>query len=77
MYFSTQVNNSKDIDLVIPMYNLTEYIDNYLKTLRSLWRNYIDEPALDDNAIITHFLADNNFWRTPEFSSITYELILF
>ena len=35
---NTQVDNAKDIDVVIPMYNLIEYSDNYLKTSRSLWQ---------------------------------------
>ena len=29
----------------MPMYNLIEYNDNYLKTSRSLWQYYIDGPA--------------------------------
>ena len=33
---STQVDNTKDIDIVIPMYNLIEYSDNYSKTSASL-----------------------------------------
>ena len=28
----TQVDNTKDIDIVMPMYNLIEYSDNYSKT---------------------------------------------
>ena len=28
----TQVDDAHDIDVVIPMYNLTEYSDNYSKT---------------------------------------------
>ena len=28
---NTQVDNAKDIDVVIPMYNFIEYRDNYLK----------------------------------------------
>ena len=34
--FNTQVDNAKDIDIVMPMYNLTEYSDNYAKTTGSL-----------------------------------------
>ena len=34
---NTQVDNAKDIDIVIPMYNLIEYNDNYAKTTGSLW----------------------------------------
>ena len=30
--------------MVMPMYNLIEYSDNYFKTSRSLWRYYKDEP---------------------------------
>ena len=32
---NTQVGNAKDIDIVMPMYNLIEYSDNYLKTSES------------------------------------------
>ena len=28
---NTQIDNAKDLDTVIPMYNLTEYSDNYLQ----------------------------------------------
>ena len=31
-----QVDNAKDIDIVVPMYNLIEYSDNYAKTSGSL-----------------------------------------
>ena len=40
----TQVDNAKDIDIVMPMYNLIEYSDNYVKTSGSLWQYYRDEP---------------------------------
>ena len=32
-----QVDNAKDIDMVMQMYNLIKYNDNYLKTSGSLW----------------------------------------
>ena len=41
---NTQVDNAKDIDIVMPMYNLIEYSDNYAKTSGSLWQYYSDEP---------------------------------
>ena len=31
-----QIDNAKDIDIVIPMCNLIEYSDNYAKTTGSL-----------------------------------------
>ena len=34
---NTQIGNVKDIDIVMPMYNLIEYSDNYSKTYGSLW----------------------------------------
>ena len=40
---NTQVDNAKDIDIVMPMYNLIEYTDNYAKTSGSLWQYYRDE----------------------------------
>ena len=33
---NTQIDNAKDIDIVMPMYNLIEYSDNYAKTTGSL-----------------------------------------
>ena len=41
---NTQVGNAKDTDIVMPMYNLIEYSDNYSKTSGSLWQYYRDEP---------------------------------
>ena len=41
---NTQIDNAKDIDTVMPMYNLIEYSDNYSKTSECLWQYYRDEP---------------------------------
>ena len=38
----TQIDNTKGIDIVIPMHNLIEYSDNYSKTSGSLWPFYRD-----------------------------------
>ena len=37
---NTQVDNAKNFDIVMPMYNLIEYIDNCSKTSGSLWKMY-------------------------------------
>ena len=37
---NTQIDNAKDIDIVIPIYNLIEYSDNYFKTSGSYWNRY-------------------------------------
>ena len=34
---NTEIDNAKDIDIAMPMYNLIEYNDNYSKTSESLW----------------------------------------
>ena len=41
---NTQVDNAKDINIVMPMYNLIAYSDNYAKTTGSLWQYFRDEP---------------------------------
>ena len=40
----TQVDNAKDNDIVMSMYNLIEYSDNFAKTTGSLWQYFRDEP---------------------------------
>ena len=35
---NTQIDNAEYIDIVMPMYNLIEYNDNYPKTSGSLWQ---------------------------------------
>ena len=57
---NTQVDNAKDIDIVMPMYNLIEYSDNYSKTFGRLWQYRKDIPAVDNNNAIVKF-AENNF----------------
>ena len=56
---NTQIGNAKDIDIVMPMYNLIEYSDNYAKTTGSLWQYCKDIPALNANDEITHFTDGN------------------
>ena len=56
---NTQIDNAKDIDIVMPMYNLIAYSDNYGKTTGSLWQYCKDIPArINDYAII--IFAENN-----------------
>ena len=55
---NTRIDNAKDIDIVIPIYNLMEYGDNYSKTF-SLWQGYRDESFLEDNGAIADLPADN------------------
>ena len=56
---NAQVDNAKDIDTVMPMYNLIEYSDNYSKTSGSLWQYCKNIPAVDNDNAIVNF-AENN-----------------
>ena len=41
---NTDIDTAQDIDIVMPMYNLIEYSNNYSKTSGSLWQYYKDDP---------------------------------
>ena len=55
---NTQIDNAKGIDIVMPMYNLIEYSNNYEKT-GSLWQYCKDIPALNANDEFTQFTGGN------------------
>ena len=57
---NTQVDDAQDTDMAMPMYNLVEYSDVYLKTSGSLWQYYKDEPTLDNSNNIVVFPSNNN-----------------
>ena len=54
-----QVDNAKDIDIVMPMYNLIEYSNNYAKTTGTLWQYCKDIPARNNNNQIVNFAANH------------------
>ena len=56
---NTQIDYAKDIDTVMPMYNLIKYSDNYVKTTGSLWQYCKDIPARNANDEIIVFDANN------------------
>ena len=47
---NTNVDNAKDIDIVMPMYNVIEHSDNYSQTSESLWQ-YCKDKLNNNNAI--------------------------
>ena len=49
------------IDVVMPMYNLIEYSDNYSKAPGILWQFCRDVPAVDDIGAITSFKLKLSF----------------
>ena len=56
---NTQIDNAKDIDIVMPMYNSIEYSDNYAKTTGSLWQYCKDIPSRSNNNEIIEFTGCN------------------
>ena len=60
----SEINNkqidAKDIDVIMPMYNLIEYTNDYSKTSGSLWQYYRDELVLTDAGAMANFSAADN-----------------
>ena len=56
---STQVDHAEDIDILMPMYNLIEYSDNYLKKSGGLWQYCKDITAVNNNSVIVNFNGNN------------------
>ena len=52
---NVEIDNAKYIDIIMPMYNLKEYSDNYSKTAGSLWQYCKDMPAANNNDDIVDF----------------------
>ena len=78
---NTQIDNAKDIDIVMPMYNLIEYSDNYAKTSGSLWQYCKDIPTRDANGtkdveIMVPLKYLSNFRRILEIPLINCEVNL-
>ena len=56
---NTDLDNAKDLDIVIPMYNLIEYSDNYSKTCGRLWQYCKNIPAVNNNNATVDFTNGN------------------
>ena len=56
---NTQIDNAEYIDIVMPMYNLIEYSDNYSKTSGSLWQYCKEIPPVNNSGNIIDFTTTN------------------
>ena len=56
---NTQIDNAEYIDIVMPMYNLIEYSDNYSKISGSLWQYCKEIPAINNPGNIVDFNGAN------------------
>ena len=52
-------NNGKDIDIVMPIYNLIEYSNNYSETSGSLQQYCKDIPVVNNNDNIVNYNGAN------------------
>ena len=55
----SKINNTQ-IDVVMQMYSLIEYSNNYSKTSESVWQYYRDEHFLTDHGAFANIHAANN-----------------
>ena len=64
---NTQLDNAKYTDVVMLMYNLIEYSDNYLKACESLWQYCRSQKFLDSAGtimLVFHLsLNKTNMWN--------------
>ena len=56
---NTQIYNAEYTDIVMSMYNLIEYSDNYSKTSRSLWQYCKEIPAVNNAGNVVDFNGTN------------------
>ena len=56
---NTDLDNAKDLDILMPVYNLIEYSDNCSKTSGSLWQYTKDIPAVNNNNAIIDCTNNN------------------
>ena len=56
---NTLIDNTEDLDIVIPMYNSIEYGKSYRKTTGSLWSYYRDEPNSGAEGNINYSIKDS------------------
>ena len=53
-----ELDQAKATDVVMPMYNLTEYSDDYSKIFGGLCQHCRDEPFINNNGVIIDVLDD-------------------
>ena len=56
---NTQIDIAEYNDIIMPMYNLIEYSDNYSKASGSLWQYCKEIPTINNNGAIADFNGAN------------------
>ena len=88
---TTFADNAKDLDIIMPTYNLLQYGDNYSMTLGNLWNHYRNEINDDRNINDAgNYRTNNNkttsksfeyktkiIWSTPDYNTrLNAELVV-
>ena len=70
---NTFTYNPENLDIVMLMYNLLEYSDNYYKRSGNLWNNYRDEinDSANENNDVNNYRINNN--KTTTSKSFEYK----
>ena len=70
-------DSAEDLDIVMPMYNLLEYSDNYSKTSGNLWNYYRSEinDSANENNDANNYRIDNNKTTTSKSSEYKTKII--
>ena len=70
---NTFTYNAENLDIVMPMYNLLQYSDNYYKRSGNLWNNYRDEinDSANENNDVNNYRINNN--KTTTSKSFEYK----
>ena len=74
---NTLINNVEDLDVVMPVYNMIEYIKTYRNTTGSLWNYYRDELSDDTNDINNpskNVINSESFKYKTSITGITYNV---
>ena len=77
------MDNAKDVDVVMLMYNVIQSSDNYSTTSGRLWQYYREEISLIDSGILDNFVFRKVILRSSiifclsSVSSFRYFLIMF
>ena len=72
----TQIDNAEYIDIVMPMYNLIKYSNNYSKTSESLSQYCKEIPAINDDGVVFAFNGTNDAHSFNFKSKIIGKIIL-
>ena len=71
------IENSEDLNILMPMYNLLEYRKNYSKRFGSLWNYYRDEltdETNDDNGPNKNLINSKSFKYKTSITGKTYNV---